>query len=343
LRRSDCACIIDPMNKADLTIAIIILILVLLAGCASPVEETSLPQTPTPVMPTPKVSATPPSTPQASATPQPTPRIPTTTPDRPLAAMVNGQPIFLADYQEEMARFEAAMAEQGLDLESEDGKATLAQMRHQVLDSMIEQVLIEQAAAQESVAISEEELEATIQQNIEEGGGQASFEEWLQTSGLTYEDFKEEIRFQLLAMTIFEQVTGSVPTAAEQVHARHILVEAVEEAQAILTRLRGGEDFAALARQYSQDQNTKEAGGDLGFFHRGLLILPEVEEAAFALQPGQISEVVRSQFGYHIVQVLEKTPDRPIPTELLNALREQAFAQWMQEQWDGATVERFVD
>jgi len=268
---------------------------------------------------------------------------PTATSERPLAALVNGQPILLADYQEEMARFEAALAGQGFDLESEDGKTTLAQMRRQVLDSMIEQMLIEQAAAQEGVAISEEELDAAIRESIAAGGGQASFEEWLQTSSLTYDDFRAGLRFQLLALAIFERVTDSIPTTAEQVHARHILVQTEEEAQAVLARLQAGEDFAALARQLSQDENTKEAGGDLGFFHRGLLISPEVEEAAFALTSGQTSEVVRSQFGYHIVHVLEKTPDRPLPSELLNSLKEQAFARWIQEQWDGAIVERFID
>lgn len=268
---------------------------------------------------------------------------PTATNEQPLAAAVNGQPILLDDYQKETARFEAAMMGQGFDLESEEGQGKLAQMRRQVLDSMIEQVLIEQAAAQEGVAVSEEELETAIQESIEEGGGQASFDEWLQISDLTYEDFKAELRFQLLAQAIFAQVTNSVPITAEQVHARHILVDTEEEAQAILTRLQAGEDFVALARQLSQDENTKEAGGDLGFFPRGLLISPEIEEAAFALSPGQISGVVRSQFGYHVVQVLEKVPDHPLPPELLNSLKEQAFARWMQEQWDSATIERFVD
>ena len=332
-----CACIIDLMNKVKLAISIAALVLGLLAGCVSPVGET----------PSPQISATPPPTPQASATPSPTPRIPaitpTATPEQPLAAMVNGQPILLADYQEEVARFETAMAGQGFDLESEDGKARLAQMRRQVLDSMIEQVLIEQAAAQEGVAISEEELDAAIRESIAAGGGQASFEEWLQTSSLTYDDFRAGLRFQLLAQAIFERVTGSIPTTAEQVHARHILVQTEEEAQAVLARLQAGEDFAALARQLSQDENTKEAGGDLGFFPRGLLISREVEEAAFALTSGQTSEVVRSQFGYHVVQVLEKAPDHPLPLELLNALKEQTFARWMQERWDGAAIERFID
>jgi parvulin-like peptidyl-prolyl isomerase len=257
--------------------------------------------------------------------------------------MVNGQPILLADYQEETARFETAMAGQGLDLEGEEGQTKLAQMRRQVLDSMIKQVLIEQAAAQKGIAVSEEELEAAIQESIEEGGGQAGFEEWLRISDLTYEDFEAELRFQLLFQAIFEQVTNSVPITAEQVHARHILVDTEEEAQAVLTQLQAGQDFAALARQLSQDENTKEAGGDLGFFYRGLLISPEIEEAAFALSPGQISEVVRSQFGYHVVQVLEKEPDRPLPPELLNTLKEEAFDRWMQEQRNSAIIEQFVD
>ena len=317
--------------------SVMITIMCLLVSCGPEEVPPSEEITPRPTN-TAVEKVTPPAATATIAKPSPTP-----TSERPLAALVNGQSIFLADYQEETGRFEAAMAGQGFDLDSEDGRATLAQMRRQVLDSMIEQVLIEQAAAQEGVTISEEELEAVIQQSIAEGGGQASFEEWLLASDLTYEEFQEELRFQLLALAIFERITGSVPTTAEQVHARHILVQAEEEAQTILTRLQAGEDFADLARERSLDENTKEAGGDLGFFHRGQLISPELEEAALALQPGQISGVVQSQFGYHIVQVLEKAPDRPLPPELLNSLKEQAFAGWMQEQWEGATIERFVD
>jgi len=321
-------------RRLGFVIAIIMGLLVSCGPGEAPVSEGITPQ---PTNTATQEVAPPPATATVAA-PSPTP-----TSERPLAALVNGQPILLADYQQEIARFEAAMAGQGFDLKSEDGQAMLAQMRRQVLDSMIEQVLISQTATQEGMAVSEEELEAVIQQSIEEGGGQASFEEWLQTSDLTYEDFKEEIRFQLLAQAIFERLAASVPTTAEQVHARHILVQTEEEAQAILAQLQGGGDFVALARERSQDENTKETGGDLGFFPRGQLISPELEEAAFALQPGQISEVVQSQFGYHIVQVLEKVTDRPLPLEVLNSLKEQAFAAWMQEQWDKATVERFID
>jgi peptidyl-prolyl cis-trans isomerase C len=318
-------------------LGLVILIVALLVSCG----PQSIPP-PEEMVPKPTNTASPEMTPPL-ATSMITEPLPTAAHEEYLAARVNGQPILLADYQKQVARFQAAMAGQGLDLESEDGKAMLTQMCRQVLDSMIEQVLIEQAAAREGVTITEEELEAAIQESIEEGGGQASFEEWLRTNDLTYEDFREELRFQLLAQAIFERITASVPTTAEQVHARHILVGTEEEAQAILAKLQAGEDFATLAKEQSQDKNTREAGGDLGFFSRGQLISPEVEEAAFALSVGQISGVVRSQFGYHIIQVLEKVSDRPLPPEILNALREQTFARWMQEQRDSATIERFID
>ena len=324
------------MNKAKLAILTIALIAGLAAGCASRTSE---------VPETPEVRTPPSPSPRASATPSPTLRTPSPTPTAALelAALVNGQPILLADYQKQAAQFEAALLDQGLDPESEEGRAVLAQMRLQVLDSMIEQVLIEQAAAREGVAVSEEELEAAIRENVEEAGGREAFEGWLRAVGLTYEEFREALRSQMLASAMFERVTASVPTTAEHVRARHILVATEEEAQAILARLRAGEDFAALARECSLDKNTRESGGDLGFFPRGLLIAPEVEEAAFALSPGQISGVVRSQFGYHIVQVLERDPHRPLAPEVRADLRERAFRRWLQEQWEGATIERFVD
>lgn len=105
----------------------------------------------------------------------------------------------------------------------------------------------------------------------------------------------------------------------ERVRARHILLrvepDASEEtiaeirtkAEALRERLAAGEDFAALAKEHSEDPGTKEAGGDLGFFTRGQMT-PAFEEAAFALEPGTLSEPVRSEFGYHLIRVEERRP-----------------------------------
>ncbi len=102
----------------------------------------------------------------------------------------------------------------------------------------------------------------------------------------------------------------------EQVRARHILLKTGEGkddaavlklAQELVTKLRGGADFQALAKEYSEDPGSKENGGDLGFFERGRMV-PEFENAAFGLQPDQISDPVKTQFGYHIIQTLGKQP-----------------------------------
>jgi len=100
----------------------------------------------------------------------------------------------------------------------------------------------------------------------------------------------------------------------EQVRARHILLKTGEgkdeaavlkQAQELVAKLRAGADFQALAKEYSEDPGSKENGGDLGFFERGRMV-PEFENAAFSLQPNQISDPVKTQFGYHIIQTLGK-------------------------------------
>jgi len=95
-----------------------------------------------------------------------------------------------------------------------------------------------------------------------------------------------------------------------EVHARHILVDTKEEAEEIIKRLKNGEDFATLANEKSKDTNAE--GGDLGFFTRGQMLKP-FEDAAFALEPGQISEPVKTQFGWHVIKVEEKR-NQPLPT-----------------------------
>jgi peptidyl-prolyl cis-trans isomerase D len=74
---------------------------------------------------------------------------------------------------------------------------------------------------------------------------------------------------------------------------------------------------------------TKAAGGDLGWFPRGVLVSKEVEDAAFALQPGQVSGVVQSAFGFHIVQVLERDPSRPVDQDTLLTMQKAAVEQWL--------------
>lgn len=106
----------------------------------------------------------------------------------------------------------------------------------------------------------------------------------------------------------------------EQVHARHILIqgdtpEARAQAEKLLADLKGGADFAQLAKEHSADKSNGPKGGDLGFFGKGRMV-PEFEEAAFALQKkGDLSEVVQTQFGYHLIQLEDRRPESIRPFE----------------------------
>jgi parvulin-like peptidyl-prolyl isomerase len=270
------------------------------------------------------------------------PLAPTAIQEEPIAARVNGQPIYMRDYQKQVAEWEAAFITQNVNLNDQEKQEMLIQGRRQVLDVMIEQVLIEQAAARDGVTISDAEVESVIARDIEENGGRGQFDAWLQDNNWTYEEYKSRQHSMMISSQMFERVTQSVPTKAEQVHARHILVATEEETRNLLTQLQSGADFATIARQYSLDPSTKESGGDLGFFPRGTLVVPEVEDVAFSLSVGQISDVVHSAMGFHIVQVMERVQDMALTEESWQALREATFRRWVSELWSTANVEILI-
>ena len=269
--------------------------------------------------------------------------LPSSTPEALLAALANGQPIYLADYERKLGQYEASLPAQGVDPDSPEGQAKLAWARAYVLNVMIEQVLTEPAAAAAGITISDADVDACMQDIIAENGGEEQFQAKLAERGETYEDAWQEVRAEMIGMALTQRIIEGVPATAEHVHARHILLDTPEEAERILGQLRAGADFAALTMAYSQDPNTREIGGDLDWFPRGILMVPEVEEAVFALPPGQFSQVVTSSMGYHVVQVIERDPARLVSQKNLLFLQDRALQEWVEGLWARATVQRFVE
>lgn len=112
-----------------------------------------------------------------------------------------------------------------------------------------------------------------------------------------------------------------------EVHARHILVATEDEAKAVKAELEGGKDFAELAKEKSTDPSAQQNGGDLGFFGRGMMVKP-FEDAAFAMQPGQISEPIQSDFGWHVIKLEEsRTSQAPSLEQLAPQLQQQVMYQ----------------
>jgi parvulin-like peptidyl-prolyl isomerase len=170
---------------------------------------------------------------------------------------------------------------------------------------------------------------------------QQFFQRINQGAGWNEADYRELIRTNLLfdkLQKFFEDATTSV--TAEQVHASHILSKDEEAAKQVLARVQKGEDFAALAKELSTDEATKDKGGDLGWFPADTYRIPTaVVEAAFALQPGQVvTAAVQSYEGYHVVKVLERDPNRLLDEKDLQARKQQAFSKWLQEQMANPSV-----
>ncbi|MCP4536568.1 MAG: hypothetical protein GY832_05430 [Chloroflexi bacterium] len=320
-------------------VRLVALVLLLASTACNPMPGTPVPPTQTQAPVDTAMAPTPTQTELAAVAVDP----PTPTPEPPLAAQANGQLIYLADYERELGREETLLAAQGTDPSSPEGQEILAQRRDLILNVMIEQVLTEQAAAAEGILISDDEVDTYMQDMIDENGGSEAFIAKLAEWGQTEEDAWREVRAQLIGMQMTQRIVEEIPTTAEHVHARHILVDTLEEAERILAQLQASADFATLARAYSQDESTRDSGGDLGFFPRGILLAPEVEMAAFDLQPGQFSGVVNSILGYHIVQVVERDPARPVAQESLRFLQKQAVEEWIERLWSRADVQRFIE
>jgi peptidyl-prolyl cis-trans isomerase C len=247
---------------------------------------------------------------------------PASAPDDPVVAIVNATEVHRSDV-EAVAR---ALPEQYR-------QAALPQMYGILLDRAIDFRLLANAAEAADLA-AEPEVQAAlakaragvlrdiyIRRKIEEG----STEERLRAR---YDDLRDDEGF-----------------AEEEVHARHILVGSEDEAKALLTELAGGADFAALAGEHSVDPSARTNGGDLGFFRRSQMV-PEFAEAAFALQPGQRTQApVKTQFGWHVIEVIDRRMGVPSFEETEPRLRQEVAREivtaLVAELRDGAEIERF--
>jgi peptidyl-prolyl cis-trans isomerase C len=252
----------------------------------------------------------------------------------PLAALVNGEPITLAAFQRERDRRLTGLAAQ---------PATDAAFEADILNAMIDQVLIEQAAEVQGIVVTDAEVdsELAIQESLAEQTGQ-SLEEIVAAQLYTMDEYRELIRGMLLSQKL-SQVVVKISPNAPQVHSRHILVADEATARQLIAQIQGGADFAQLAMQYSLDGSTAPTGGDLDWVGEGDLLQPEVEAAIFSNPPGTlIPEPVQSSLGYHVIEVLERVEDRPLTQATLAEKKQQAFLEWLQTQRDTAEIVRYV-
>lgn len=257
------------------------------------------------------------------------------------AARVNGVPISLDLYNRQVTQAQAAMVSQGLDPNSAAGKEQLKSLKDQVLDQLINDVVIAQQAEKEGIKFADNDVNARLTQMVSDAGSVDKLNAYLSSNQMSLNDLCAQLRTQLFGEAMLSRVTSTIQTNEEQVHVRHILVKSAQLAQALLTQIRQGRDFATLAKQNSDDEASKTNGGDLGWIPKGMME-PQFEAIAFQLRPGQVSEVVQTQFGYHIIKVEERDNSRPLQPEFLQNKRQQVFLAWLQAVRDAMKIERLV-
>jgi peptidyl-prolyl cis-trans isomerase C len=247
---------------------------------------------------------------------------------------VNGEPINRAEFEQALKTVEARA-----------GRAVPAEQRAEVYRGVLDQLVTFHLLIQESrtrnVPVTDAEIEARLGEIKKQFPSEQEFQQALSGRSMTIAALKQEVRQELVLSRLVEaEVKPQINVQErdikefydknperfqqpESVRASHILIrvepgapddkktEARAKAESLLKQVKAGGDFAALAKANSQDGSAAQ-GGDLSFFGRGQMV-PPFEQAAFALQPGQVSNVVETDFGYHIIKVTERRPGRTVP------------------------------
>lgn len=266
----------------------------------------------------------------------------------------------------------------------EEDPEKFAEFEKQVLDYLITLEVVTQKAGELEVSVGDEDVNAQIEQIKQMfGGDEAKFEEALKNQNMTLDALKKNLREQELIKKVIEVVTKDVKVSDEDIQAkydeniesykvdetrktRHILFSpgkisedpsqqasdaeweaARQEAEKVRKQILDGGDFAELAKQNSDDPGSKPTGGDLGEVSRGTMV-PEFDEATFALEKGKISEPVKTQFGYHLIEVQEISPPTTrsleevkdlIRQELEDEKKREAWEAWVKSSKDDLNVQ----
>ncbi|PEF60492.1 peptidylprolyl isomerase [Bacillus cereus] len=197
------------------------------------------------------------------------------------------------------------------DLKKQFGKAALYQ-------TMLKKILLQE------YKILDKDITTKLEQVQSQSG--KSIKELVQQLGLPSEEaLKEQIQVQLaLEKAIKETITEKdiLENHKPEIRARHIVVKEEKTAKELIERVKKGEDFVALAKQYSEDSGSKEQGGDVGFFTPGTMT-PEFEQAAYQLKIGEISAPIKTPFGFHVIQVTEQKELPPLTDKIKGDIRKR--------------------
>jgi len=256
----------------------------------------------------------------------PTTEIPSPTP-LPAAVVVNGERIPLVWLENELLRYLSANEVSGQAVDDQDAA------REVVLNDLIDQVLLAQAAQNAGFEMTDEE----VQSHLDILRGEVDLDAWMVEWGYSEDELFQLMRLQLLGAYQKEVIFTAVPEVMEQVELRQVFAYTEEGAKSARVSLNSGRDFDEVAFEYDP-----QTGGYIGWVPRDYVLIPEVDEAAFSLPVGSISEIIESEIGFHILKVLNRE-ERTLSPDALITLQRQALHAWMAEQRANSTIEVLGD
>ena len=278
-------------------------------------------------------------------------------------AVVNGIAINRSSLDREVSLYKERSASQGQPLSAEQmGKAKSA-----ILDRLVEGELLYQESKKQGIRVEAKEIDDRINELRKRFPNDAEYKEAISKMGISEAEIRAQMERglainQLIKIQITDKIVISDEESKafydsrpelfkqpEQVKASHILIKAAQDAdeaqkkearkkiEAVQKKLKGGQDFAALAREFSEGPSAPR-GGELGYFGRGQMV-PAFETVAFAMKPGEVSDIVETRFGYHLIKVEDKKPAKTVSyTEVKGQLDDHLKKQRGQRE-----IDKFVD
>lgn len=292
-------------------------------------------------------------------------------------AKVNGHTItrgeFLKRFETEKARMENLYGKDFF--EKKENEAYVNQIKNNLIDNMINEVLLVKRAEELKVVPDEKTLQDEINKKIEEGkkslGGEDKFNETLKNLKITLEDYKGYLRSGIIIDKLYDHIAKDVKVTDDDIkkyyneniydytekpnkmNVSHILVKTEEEAKKVKAELDAGAKFEDLAKKYSQDPGSKDKGGNLGdIYYNDKNYDKDFMTNAIALPEGKISAPVKTQFGYHIIKINKKEEYKQLPLEqvkaeiekkLLDDKKAQAFQDELKKLKDKAKIKIYEE
>lgn len=281
-----------------------------------------------------------------------------------VVAKVSGEEVKKEEFNKMFGIFKAQYERQfGTEIWEQEleGKKFEDVAREKLLDMLIDEKLQMMKASELGITVSDEEINSEIENAKKYFDSEEEFNEFLKQQNMTLEYYKESVKKELTINKLVEKLTGNIVLTDEEVKAyydanqsefksvkaSHILLDTREEAEKILERVKAGENFAELAKENSKDPSAKENSGNLDYFRHGDMVEP-FENAAFALKPGEISDIVQTDFGFHIIKVedskLDKLEDvkEQLKASMLNKKKSTEYDKLLEEMRNNAKIEKFI-